>query len=170
MADKEQPPLPVLTREEYGDGFDSLLLEQYKLYVQSAENVSARRVASSRYLLTLSAALVALYGVQTGGFGNNWWTLMVPVVGVAVSTLWFLMIKSHSDLNRLKFALVHQIEDYLPVPVFKHEWHLVELGGSKTYRAVTRIERLLPVLFGVLHAVLLVAIILELANVVDLVA
>ena len=56
------------------------------------------------------------------------------------------------------------------MPVFKHEWHLVELGGSKTYRAVTRIERLLPVLFGVLHAVLLVAIILELANVVDLVA
>ena len=95
MASKEQPPLPVLSREEYGDGFDSLLLEQYKLYVQSAENVSARRVASSRYLLTLSAALVALYGVQTGGFGNNWWTLMVPVVGVAVSTLWFLMIKSH---------------------------------------------------------------------------
>ena len=36
----------------YGDSFRSDLLEQYKLYVQSAENVSARRVASSRYLLS----------------------------------------------------------------------------------------------------------------------
>ena len=32
--------------------------------MQSAENVSARRIASSRYLLTLNTALVALYGIQ----------------------------------------------------------------------------------------------------------
>ena len=38
--------------EDYGGSFKADLLEQYKLYVQSAENVSARRVQSSRYLLT----------------------------------------------------------------------------------------------------------------------
>ena len=35
----------------YGDSFNAHVLEQYKLYVQSAENVSARRVASNRYML-----------------------------------------------------------------------------------------------------------------------
>ena len=51
------------TKKTYGDTFGPDLLEQYKLYVQSAENISVRRVASNRYLLTLNAALVALYGL-----------------------------------------------------------------------------------------------------------
>ena len=65
MNDKPAEYLIHNTKETYGDTFGSDLLEQYKLYVQSAENVSARRVASNRYLLTLNAALVALYGVQS---------------------------------------------------------------------------------------------------------
>ena len=64
MDDKPTQRLIHHSKEAYGDTFGSDLLEQYKLYVQSAENVSARRVASNRYLLTLNAALVALYGLQ----------------------------------------------------------------------------------------------------------
>jgi len=43
--------VPVLIHRpgyEYGESFGTHILEQYKLYVQSAENVSARRVQSSR--------------------------------------------------------------------------------------------------------------------------
>ena len=47
------------TKETYGDAFGPDLLEQYTLYVQSAEQVSARRVASSRYLLTLNRAFLS---------------------------------------------------------------------------------------------------------------
>ena len=61
-------------KESYGDSFVSDLLEQYKLYVQSAENVSSRRVTSNRYLLTINAALVALYGLQSANFGQGYWT------------------------------------------------------------------------------------------------
>ena len=53
------------TQESYRESFKADLLEQCKMYVQSAENVSARRVASNRYLLTINAALVALYGLQS---------------------------------------------------------------------------------------------------------
>ena len=60
MTDQTCKSLVQQNEEVYGDSFRSDLLEQYKLYVQSAENVSARRVASNRYLLTLNAALVAL--------------------------------------------------------------------------------------------------------------
>ena len=59
-------------KESYCGSFNVDLLEQYKLYVQSAENVSARRVASSRYLLTINAALVALYGILPAGFGESY--------------------------------------------------------------------------------------------------
>ena len=154
-------------KETYGDTFGSDLLEQYKLYVQSAENVSARRVASNRYLLTLNAALVALYGVQSANFGQGYWTLLIPVIGIPVSLLWYLIIKSHADLNRIKFKVIHELEQHMPAALYKYEWHLAQEGRGKTYRAVTTIERWIPILFAVLHVVLAVMIILAIAGVVD---
>ena len=56
MSDRKNSGLFHNPDRQYGDSFTADLLEQYKLYVQSAENVSARRVQSSRYLLTLNAA------------------------------------------------------------------------------------------------------------------
>ena len=147
----------------YGDSFRSDLLEQYKLYVQSAENVSARRVASSRYLLSLNVALAALYGLQSAGFGQSYWMLPIPVLGVFVSALWFLIIKSHADLNRIKFCLIHEFEQHLPAAMYKHEWEL----AAEEYRAVTKIERWIPILFAALHVVLAVMIVLAIASVID---
>ena len=55
MADQPAGGLFSYTKGTYAGSYNSDLLEQYKLYVQSAENVSARRVASSRYLLALKS-------------------------------------------------------------------------------------------------------------------
>ena len=155
------------TKETYGDSFNLDLLEQYKLYVQSAENVSARRVASNRYLLTLNAALVALYGLQSANFGQGYWTLLLPVMGIPVSLLWYLIIKSHADLNRIKFKVIHEFEEHLPAAMYKHEWRLAEKGQGKAYRAVTAIERRIPILFAILHMVLATMVILAIAGVLD---
>ena len=155
-------------KESYEGSFSTDLLEQYKLYVLSAENVSARRVASNRYLLTLNVALVALYGLQSASFGQSYWTLLIPVIGISVSLLWYLIIKSHADLNRIKFVeVIHEIEEYLPAAMYKYEWHLAEEGKGKAYRAVTRIEAWLPILFAVLHVILAIMIILAITGVVD---
>ena len=155
------------TEESYGESFKLDLLEQYKLYVQSAENVSARRVASNRYLLTLNIALAALYGIQSAGFGQSYWTLLVPIIGIPISTLWSLIIKSHADLNGIKFEVIHELETHLPSRMYKYEWNLAEGGKGKTYRAVTALERWIPILFIVLHVVLAILIILAMCNVLD---
>ena len=160
--------VPLLhSKEAYGDSFSTDLLEQYKLYVQSAENVSARRVVSNRYLLTLNAALVALYGLQSAGFGQSYWTLLGPVIGIPVSLLWYLIIKSHADLNRIKFDVIHEFEQHLPAAMYKYEWQLAEEGHGKAYRAVTTIERWIPILFAALNVVLAIMVILAIAGVLD---
>ena len=151
--------------EDYGGSFKADLLEQYKLYVQSAENVSARRVQSSRYLLTLNAALVALYGFQSAGFGQNYWALVVPVVGIPVSLLWYLIIKSHANLNRVKFDVIHEFERHLPAAMYRYEWRLAEDGKGKSYRAVTAIEKWIPILFAILHVVMGIFIVLSLVGI-----
>ena len=153
--------------ESYGESFKAYLLEQYKLFVQSAENVSTRRVASNRYLLTLNAALVALYGLQSANFGQGYWTLLIPAIGVSVSVLWYRIIQSHADLNNIKFKVIHELEQHLPAAMYKYEWHLLEKGQGKTYRAVTTIERWIPIVFAGLHVGLAIMIVLAIVGVVD---
>lgn len=155
MAGRLDEVLLRCTSETYGGSFKADLLEQYKLYVQSAENVSARRVASSRYLLTLNVALVALYGFQSSNLSPSWWTVLVPVLGISVSVLWHLIIKSHKDLNAVKFKIIHELEQWLPATIYAYEWRLAEEGRGKPYRSVTDIERWVPLAFLVLHLVLL---------------
>lgn len=154
MSQQSSKRLIHHTKETYGDSFGTDLLEQYKTYVQSAENVSARRVASSRYLLTLNIALVTLYGIQSEGFVQSYWTMLVPILGILVSWLWYQIIKSHSDLNTVKFEIIHQLEEHLPVALYTHEWQLAGEGRGTSYSAVTRIEKRIPRAFVVLHIVL----------------
>ena len=145
------------TRETYGNSFNTDLLEQYKLYVQSAENVSARRVASSRYLLTLNVALFALYGFQAPNLGPGCWTVLVSILGFSVSVLWCQIIKSHKNLNAVKFEIIHKLERCLPVALYSYEWRLAEEGRGKPYRSVTDIEQWIPRAFLALHLTLLLA-------------
>ena len=167
MADQPDSRLFHISKETYEDSFRTDLLEQYKLYVQSAENVSGRRVASSSYLLTLNTALVALYGLQSASFGENWWTLLVPIAGILVSWLWCRIIKSHADLNRVKFALIHEMEQHLPAAMYKCEWQLAEGGQGKAYKAVTTTEQWIPGLFAGLHAILAIRIVLEVTGILN---
>ena len=148
-------------KDDYGDSFAGALIEQYKLYVSSAENVSARRIASSRLFLALNAGLVALYSIQPCGFARNWWAVAVPLVGIVVCLLWHRIIKSHKHLNAVKFALIHELEQHLPATPYTSEWRLAEQGKGRTYRAVTDIERWIPWTFLVLHVVLLIVLAVE---------
>ena len=159
MTNQSDEALFPHTKETYGGSFNADLLEQYKLYVQSAENVSARRVASSRYLLTVNAALVAFYGFQSQSFGQGWLMVPIPVLGILVSCLWHQIIQSHKDLNTVKFTIIHKIEQHFPVALYAHEWHLAEDGRGKSYRSVTDIERWIPLIFSFLHFVFLAVLV-----------
>ncbi len=160
MSEQSNKRLVHYTKETYGDSFGADLLEQYKMYVQSTENVSARRVASSRYLLTLNIALVTLYGIQSEGLVQSYWTMLVPILGIPVSVLWYQIIKSHSDLNTVKFQIIHQLEEHLPVALYAYEWQLAEEGRGTSYSAVTHIEKGIPIVFVALHILLLISLFL----------
>lgn len=156
------------TDETFDGSFNTALLEQYKIYVQSAENVSARRIASSRYLLTINTALIAVYGLQSAHFINNPWTLVlpalgIPLAGILVSLLWYRIIKSHADLNRVKFKVIHNFEQHLPAAMYEYEWLLANEGKGKAYLSVTKLERWLPISFGVLHATVLIVLLATLS-------
>lgn len=55
-------PLIRNTKALYGERFEDHLLEQYKLYVDSAQKVSEKRISASNYLLTVSSSLLTCLG------------------------------------------------------------------------------------------------------------
>ncbi len=169
MTKHPDKPLFNHSEELYGDAFNAHLLEQYKLYVQSAENVSARRIASNRHMLTLSAAILALYGLLYANFDVGASALVLPLVGIGVSAVWLAIIKSHVDLNAIKFEIVLELESHLPAAIYTHEWHLAENGRGETYQEVSTIESLVPWLFVALHVGLTAWIVGENFGVVGLV-
>ena len=157
MDDQERGSLFRQAEASYGKSFKPDLLEQYKLYVQSADNSSERRIASNRYILTLNAALVAAYGFQSAF--NERVILVVPiaVAGIALSLLWYSIIKSFRDLNDIKFKIIHELESHLPAALYAYEWQLAQEGRGKSYWPTTHIEKWMPILFLALHVMALAA-------------
>ena len=46
--------------EEYGENYKAHLLEQYKLYVEMADRISARRQTANSFFLSINTAIIAL--------------------------------------------------------------------------------------------------------------
>ena len=151
MTGTPDEPLMRQTEDSYEGPFKAHLLEQYKLYVESADNASARRVSSNRYLLTINAALTAVYGLQSFAVEHVLLAVPVAVAGILLSVLSYSIVRSFRDLNRAKFEIIHELEKHLPAAPYRHEWQLLEKGQGEAYRPTTHIEQWTPLLFLALH-------------------
>ena len=150
-------PLIRFTGQTYPPGpdkFSNDLVEQYKIACVAADNVSARRENSNRYLITLNTAIVALYGFQATGAANPYLLIPLAIVGLAISLLSLAIIKSHRNLNQAKFQVILEIEKHLPAGVYGREWDLLKWGTSPTRHLETsNLEGYIHYLFSTIHIV-----------------
>jgi hypothetical protein len=149
------------TPEEYGEKYQDHLLEQYKLYVETSQQVSERRQNSNNYLLTLNSSLVTLFVVFLSTFGHHRWNVLVPATGLVICFILYSFVDSYKDLNTAKFAVIHELENQLPVALFRYEWHVCGHNQRKKHKKIedmyvplTHLERWIPVAFSLLYAVL----------------
>lgn len=144
------------TLKQYGEQYQEHLLEQYKLYVATSQQLSERRQNANNYLLTLNSSLVTLYVFALASFGHHHWNALIPFTGLFVCFIWYSLVDSYKDLNTAKFKVIHEMEEQLPVALFRHEWHVCGYGkGKRNYVPLTHLERWVPVAFSVLYAVLI---------------
>ena len=54
------------SRGQFSDRYDEIVLEQYSLYVEMADRISARRHSANSYFLAVNSLLVALSGYLAG--------------------------------------------------------------------------------------------------------
>jgi hypothetical protein len=129
----------------------SHLFEQYKLYVEMADRISARRHNANSYFLTVNTALLGFVGYITGKESSTYFWVL-GVVGIVLCYLWYRIIRSYRDLNSAKFKVVHEIEQRLPLTPYHAEWEAMGRGNDPTlYKPVTHIEIGVPWVFFLLH-------------------
>jgi hypothetical protein len=139
----------------YGEAeekYRAAILEQYKIYVEMADRVSARRALANTFFLTLNTAVFALIGTAwKDEFSGSTWLLGIPLVPlVGQCAAWFWIVRSYRQLNSAKYAVIGALEEQLPAsPYWKAEWTALGRGVIKSrYWPLTHLEQGLPVLFA----------------------
>jgi hypothetical protein len=145
---------------EYGDSYHEHLLEQYKLYVEMADNVSTRRAQANAFYITVLSALLAVIPLAVDNFSSiaqYLAFLAVSILGLILCYVWNININSYRKLNSGKFKVIHEMEEQLPFACYDREWKILGEGkDAKKYLLLTRIEQQVPYLLGVPYLLLLI--------------
>jgi hypothetical protein len=158
-----------------GTNFDegnllSILLEEYKLFVETSEKLVARRQTVNAFFLSMNAALISAVGVIMGQAASKIDVALSGVIGIGLAGIllcisWRRLVNSHRQLNTGKFVLIENMEKYLPAALFKAEWHALGKGqDNKKYMPFTRTESVLPFVFILLYAVAAIVSLVYLIN------
>ena len=138
--------LESVSKEVYGDNYDSVLLEQWKTCVEMANSNTEKRTNSNNIFITINAALLAVVS-----FSLDYKSIILSVFGIAVCIVWLYSIENYKKLSSVKYHIVNEIEDRLPLAPFSYEWE--KLNNEKKYIGLTRIEKVLPWLFAFLYVI-----------------
>lgn len=136
------------------DTYNRMLLEQYKLYVQVADRVSARRSVAHVFFVTLNAFLLGAFAMtvshQTQINGNKA-LLFLTLLGMLVITYaWWRLMQYFRRLTRGKQKVIEAIETRLPMRSFwQAEIHAMHTENP--YRPLKSMEVILPGIFALLY-------------------
>lgn len=152
--DNRQSDAGEISRENYGEDYRSHLLEQYKVFVATAEAVSQRRATTNNYLLSINTFLITLYGLGPTFEFRPGTLMLFCLAGSLVSGIWYGLIRSYRLLNTAKYKVIGDIENRLPEAPFSREWEIAEKVLDSNYIPLTKIEQLIPTIFLILYVLL----------------
>jgi len=156
----EHEKLFSVSENSYGPNYKAHLFEQYKLYIESVEKTSDRRQHANNYFITINTALISLIALsfQIKILDSlPWMKSVLALVGIIICTVFWYLIRSYKQLNTGKFAVIHEIEENLPLALYKYEWEILGEGKDRNkYYPFSHIEFWIPCVFGLIYFILAV--------------
>ncbi|MHA1125880.1 MAG: RipA family octameric membrane protein [Candidatus Heimdallarchaeota archaeon] len=137
----------------------NLIFDQYRLYVEMADRISARRATTNSFYLTANSFLFVALGILM----SNDLVVVVPIiliVGIFVSISWWLLIIYYKNLNSCKYQVINAIEEKLPVKGLYAEWQISKKQNKplKRNQGLTFIEQWIPISLLCLYSIALIII------------
>ena len=143
-------------------------IEQYKAYLQTSEDVVARRQAVSNFYITVNATLISILSAVVtliNLIGKDYSMIitivscyLIPVLGIIVCFNWRRLVYSYGQLNAAKMKVISAMEKSLPYNIYDVEWKVqTDKLGKKKYISFTNIEKLIPILFIITYCLILTA-------------
>jgi hypothetical protein len=142
-----------MKREEYGENYQTHLLEQYKLYVEMSDRISSRRGQINSFYISLLSGLLAtlsILGDKQAAFNSQgqMMLLLISLVGLILCTVWLFNIRALKRLNSAKFKVIHEVESFLPFACYDREWEIIQQSKSRQYLQQTQLEQLIPLILA----------------------
>jgi hypothetical protein len=146
------------------DRYIHLILEQYKLYVEMADRISARRALANSFFITVNLAVVGLLGhaIEKGIDANHVWLLaLITVTLVGQCSVWLSLLRSYRILNKAKYSIVGVLEEKLPALVYSRAEWLFSVRDNKygRYFGLSRVEQVMPLLFSCTYIAMFAALV-----------
>lgn len=152
----------LFSQESELNGNDKqILFEQYKLYVDAANQTSGYRSQTNNLLLSTNTVLVGLIsGILEFAKMSfaPFWIVFACISGIVLCVSWFYLLQSFRTLNSGRFAVIHELETKLPARIYTREWEIV-MSRKIKYTRQTKIEQFIPVTFGILYLALAIILI-----------
>jgi|GEM_PF-6426440 hypothetical protein len=157
------------------------LIEQYKVYLGTSEEILTRRTNVSNFYTTLNSSIIGIFTTVAGiliSVLTSQRFLVVALLGIVLSAMgillsvnWAFQLKSYGALNSAKMRVITAIEKHLPANIYETEWRVMsEKVGSAHYRPFTVIEMFIPKIFigvyGVLQLASVLLLVLDLCKVI----
>jgi hypothetical protein len=80
---------------------------------------------------------------------------VLSFVGIIICIIFWFLLRSYKQINTGKFAVIHKLEEDLPVALYKYEWEILGKGkDKKKYYPFSHIELYIPWVFGFIYLLL----------------
>ncbi|MEV6524484.1 hypothetical protein AB0M43_21230 [Longispora sp. NPDC051575] len=142
--------------------YQTAVLEQYRIYVEMADRISARRGTINTFFLAANTAVftaVSLAWAQDTDLPRR--ALVLPLVVLIVQcAAWFWILRSYRQLSSAKFRVIGALEERLPAsPYWRAEWKGLGSGRDRSlYWPMAALEQWVPAAFALAYLALLVMV------------
>jgi hypothetical protein len=165
VSDAAEQPRPPAAADAARSGTPNgaVELELYKLAVEMADRISARRGLANTFFLTVNTGLAALLG----GTELRWY---VAAAGIVFALAWWWLLQSYRRLSSAKFRVITALEPDLPIQLFSEEWRYLESTKAPRrlwpardlwawmngYHELGTVERVVPLAFAAIYTIELI--------------
>jgi len=138
------------------DKYHAHLMEQYKLYVEMVDRLSARRVLVNNSFITLTGAAAIAYAAAPTSFAGGpgvFFQIGITVASILLAILWRETIVYYRHLSDAKFLVIHEMEELLPARPYtvEHDYFIKQRKAklSPFTRGLSDMESYIPVIAAI---------------------